>query len=234
MILLAIEQSTDIGSIAVLNGQNVLAEHQWTVADRHNKQLFEILPGFLREAALDLDDVRTYAVGLGPGSYTGLRMSLAAANAFALPDHRTVYGVSSAESLAWDVSKESQSRSVTIIGDARRQHLWVKTFICETDHFSAPGISDWKLITLNELPFLHASVIATSDWERIGSSLKAFLAPTITLIEGRRVPRAGSLGRLAGVRIQRHVPSDRLSPIYLHPSVSASSLKKNANTYFKA
>ena len=220
MILLSIEQSTDIGSVAVLNGQNILAERQWTDTRLHSSRLFHFIPELLRDSSLDLQAIDAYAVGLGPGSYAGLRTSLAAAKAFALPDHRLIYGVSSAEVLAWTIFEQCSCASVMVIGDARRQQLWMRRFCRQADIPSAD--SPWHLIKLGELQAYcnSSSLCVTSDWNRIGAQLKTVVFDPVTLIEERRVPNAGSLGKLAEIRIQQGIPSERLSPIYPHPPVS--------------
>lgn len=217
-MLLAIEQSTNSGSLALVRDQQVLAETQWTDIRFHNQRLFGALTELLAKAACRLDEVETYVVGVGPGSYTGLRTALAAAQAFALPDQRRVYGIGSAEALAWEIAAERACASVTIIGDARREQLWWRTFNRAAEVMVAAG--SWQLIRRAELPGLRAAVVATSDWDRIGADLKNGLSRGIALVEDRRVPSAGVLGQLAERKLKRGAPSEPLTPIYLHPAVS--------------
>lgn len=222
MILLAIEQSTDTPSVAVLNSRDVLAEECWTNS-RVQNQLFDVVPRVLRGVGMNFDAVGAYIVGLGPGSYTGLRMSLAAAMAFALPDHRLVYGLNSARALAQSVMEEYSCDSVIVIGDARRGHLWMRRFQKEDERRAAEaGVRDWRLVKPEELwaCCTPSSTCVTADWDRIGARLDASMPESVVMIRGRRAPNAASLGKLAAVRMDKGIPSEPLSPIYLHPAVA--------------
>lgn len=216
-MLLAIEQSTTTGSLALVHDQQILFETQWLDARFRNQRLFGGLTELLAQAPCRLEEIERYAVGVGPGNYTGLRTAVAAAQAMALPGRRLVYGLSSAESLAWDIAVERSCDSVTILGDARREQLWWRTF--QRDGDVMQGKDDWRLIRREALPELRATVVATSDWDRIGLELQAALSPDIIRIEAPRIPCAGSLGRLAERKLKRNLPSDPLTPIYLHAAV---------------
>ena len=225
MILLAIEQSTNIGSVAVLNSQNVLGERKW-IDKRTSTQLFDVLADLLKEIKVNLKSIEIYAVGLGPGSYTGLRISIAAAKAFALPGARVVYGLSSANVLAWSIFEELSPPSVTVIGDARREKLWLRQFQSKRECL----LSDdkWHLITIEELMSFcrFPTVCVTSDYHRIGKRLQIATAGKVALVEERKIPSAGCLGKLIAQRSESQIQSEPLSPIYLHPAVSVPAKKK--------
>ena len=221
MILLAVDQSTDTGSVAVLNGKSILAEHSWSDTRLRNQQLFDVIVELLCQTGLSLDAVDSYAVGLGPGSYTGLRTSIVSVRMFSMPDHRPIYGVSSAEVLAWSVMEQSSCHSVMVVGDARRKQLWIRRFHRQMDITSAA--TSWQLIKPEEFQAYcnSPSVCVTSDWERIGDQLKRFVSGQVTLVEKKRCPSASALGKLAERKIRLRIPSEPLTPIYLHSAVAS-------------
>lgn len=229
MLILAIEQSTSSSSIALLDDTDIVAEHAWDDNRVRNQHLFSVLPDLFNEASVKPGDVNMFAVGLGPGSFSGLRVSVSAVRALALPGKKPVVGVSSAEALAWDIFRERQSTPITIVGDARRGRFWFAQFNRMGESLSISAY--FSLIKSDELPakLKESSTIATPDWDRIGEKLKKSVRPGIILIEEKRVPRARTVGELAVMKISNKAPSDLsaiassssepLMPIYLHPPV---------------
>lgn len=224
-MLLAIEQSTDIGGVAFIRGRNVLAQRQWK-EERSGTRLFEVIAGMLDESGLNMDAFDSCAVGLGPGSYTGLRISLAAALAFALPDRRPVYGLNSAEPLAHTSMEEYSCGEVFVVGDARRGRLWARSFTQEPGEGTGHSCArTWRLVGAEELRALcpPGGVCVSPDWDRIGPILESAVSGIARVIRKKRVPSAAALGMLAAVRMKRGVPSEPLTPIYLNTAVRAGA-----------
>jgi tRNA threonylcarbamoyl adenosine modification protein YeaZ len=216
--LLAIEQSTVNGSAVLMSGRTVLAGQSWNEVQARQQQLFARLPELFAAASLRPEAVDLLAVGLGPGVFSGLRTSLSAARALAIPGRRPVYGVSSGEVLAWDTARRTGARSVTVIGDARRHRFWYARFAVAPTRptLAAPYAlvfaDAWRSI------LTPGTVVVTPHWERIGKDLLAHKA-SAALIEESRMPTAGVLAELVLGRLERNEPTDELSPIYMHPPV---------------
>jgi len=92
MITLAIEQSSTTGSLALFRDKSLLVERSWLDSRLRSQQFFGIIPLALQEAALAPEDIAMIGVGVGPGSFAGLRMAVSAARAFALPGKTRVFG----------------------------------------------------------------------------------------------------------------------------------------------
>ena len=88
-MLLAIDTATSRAGIALHDGNTLHAECTWEAANRHTVTLMPRIIQMLAASEVTLDDVNTLAVCIGPGSYTGVRIGVAAAkgiaNARALP-----------------------------------------------------------------------------------------------------------------------------------------------------
>ena len=100
MLILALDTSGDSCSVALSDGPRPLSEFQF----RHARHLSQRLPGILRfvlaGAGAALRDVGTFAVGLGPGSFTGVRVGVTTAKTLAQALEKPIVGVSSLDALA--------------------------------------------------------------------------------------------------------------------------------------
>ena len=113
MKVLAIETSTLTGSVALLEippsplcqrgvmGGFVIGEVTLSVSLQHSERLMPAIADLLRDAAVAPSEVDLYAVAIGPGSFTGLRIGLAAAQGLPLAHDKPVVGVSTLEGIAF-------------------------------------------------------------------------------------------------------------------------------------
>ncbi len=114
MITLAIDTSTSQGSVAVIKDGAVLVDDQFMSDRSHSASLFITLERVLADQ-LKLDQI---AIGLGPGSYAGIRISIAAALGLQLAHGAELVGLSSLAALA------TLAREYVAIGDARRDSFY--------------------------------------------------------------------------------------------------------------
>ena len=221
MRILAIEQSSTAGSLALLQDDVVVAEEAWLDTRLHTHQLFALLGPMLTRAGVAPAGVGVFAVGLGPGSFTGLRIALATAHGLALPGAQTVYGLSSAEALAADLAGAGARTPILIVGDARRERIWMGVFDPGTAGLVRRG--DWQLASVADIPAHVGSTgtVATADWMRLETVLRPAVAgtPGVELVPRPCYPRAATVARLAAAKLRGGVPSLPLTPLYLHPPV---------------
>jgi len=116
-MLLALDLSTAHGSIAVVRGDDVLFRSTFQSERSHNAQVFAPLREALAAAGNELTGI---VIGNGPGSYTGVRIAIAAAQGIALS--RNVWCVGWSSLTAPDLDAPD---SYNIIGDARRQSFYL-------------------------------------------------------------------------------------------------------------
>ncbi len=219
MITLAIEQSSACGSVALLEDDRVLAERSWDFVWAHNQELFAAVTEVVADVGASLTAVDTFAVGIGPGSFTGTRIAVATAQALAMPSKSTLFGVSSGEALARDIRMETPAESITIIGDARRHHVWYAHF---KGRVESPSMTDsWSLHPIADIGAIlsDGTVIAGPDWDRLEAVLDEACPEGARLIRECRSPSARSVGLLAVRGIEAGNDVKRAVPIYLHPPV---------------
>ena len=197
MKLMALEFSMDAASLALLDGGALVAASAVDAGHRRSQGIFDAAAELLKSAGWTLADVGVFAVGRGPGSYTGLRVSLTAANGWALPEKKQVWAVSSAAALAAEIFAERpEIAQIVVWGDARRGTIWAGLF-------ERGG---------------NGGVVQAGDWKVLPADVRGKGWPTAHWVEAGRAPKAEWVGRLffAGGA------SDELQPIYLHPAVIAA------------
>lgn len=225
MLILAIEQSSAVASLACLRDNRLLAEQSWEYGWGANQQLFAILPGLLDKAQVKLEDVEVFAAGTGPGSFAGTRSSVTAARSLALPCSRRAIGISSGEALAVDIAAETGTESVTIVGDARRDHAWFGHFIVKNGVVTV--IRPWTLQPVASLAeaLKPGSVVAGPDWSRLSGALERACPPSARLITHDCHAHARTVALLAARLAEKETVDSPPAPIYLHPPVSAKTVE---------
>ncbi|MEJ5300721.1 MAG: tRNA (adenosine(37)-N6)-threonylcarbamoyltransferase complex dimerization subunit type 1 TsaB [Thermodesulforhabdaceae bacterium] len=100
MKLLAVDTSTWVESVAVLDNGDLLAEKVVLVRETHNRRLLETIDKTISDAGISLKDIDLFAVGVGPGSFTGIRIGITTVKALAWSLNKPIIGISSLDALA--------------------------------------------------------------------------------------------------------------------------------------
>jgi len=156
----------------------------------------------LREAQLEREQIDCVAVGLGPGSYSGIRAGIAFAQGWQLACDVTLLGISSVECIAEQARADGLAGTVNVVVDAQRNEFYFGQY--------ALGEKGWTELK----PLRLATLAEMQQIERAGETL---IGPEVTRwFPGGRVvfPRAAVLGQLALGR-SNFVAGEKLEPIYL-------------------
>ena len=129
MIFLAIDTSTDRGAIGLSVRSGLELSASTETARRHGRDLIPLLAATLREAGKSLRDVDVLAVGVGPGSYTGLRVGLTAAKTLAYACGASLIGLDSLEAIARN--GPCDAKKISVVADAQRGQLYVAEYVRE-------------------------------------------------------------------------------------------------------
>lgn len=131
MNLLAIDTSTLQGAIAILRSDGERFAATTDPSRRHGRDLVPAIRDLLASASLKLADIQAFGVGLGPGSYTGLRVGVMAAKTLAYATSAKLLGLDSLEFFARSLSGEASL--ITVISDAQRGDFHVADFHRNSD-----------------------------------------------------------------------------------------------------
>lgn len=204
MKLLALEFSSAQRSVAVLDATHgsplIASEIVQTGAGA--MRTLSMVDAALREAKLEREQIECLAVGLGPGSYTGIRAGISLSQGWQLALNVKLLGVSSADAIAAQAQADGFAGNATVIIDAQRDEIYLAEY-----EISSNG---WRIVT----PLRLAALAEAQGLEKAGATL---IGPEITrwFPAGKTAfPQATAVGRLALTRTD-FIPGEKLEPIYL-------------------
>jgi tRNA threonylcarbamoyladenosine biosynthesis protein TsaB len=214
---LILETSGRSGRVAAAEGESLLRSRGLDETRRHARDLAPAVAAILAELDWKPRQVAAVFVGQGPGSYTGLRVGIMSAKAFAYATGAALVGVPTFQAIA--LQAPSHSMSVEVLADAQQDRIYVQRF----ERREASGdISPASPLAIR--PF--AEWLADrkgSDW-LTGPGLRRFqdrLPAGIALVQPESWdPLPESLLRIALTRYRAGESDDpiALEPIYLRPS----------------
>ena len=150
-MLLAIDTATDRVSLALGDGADIMAEHNWLCAYNHTVELAPQVDHMLRAEGISADSLEAVAVGIGPGSFTGLRIGLAFAKGFALSHGLPIVGVPTLDIVAYGQPK--REGILIAVLSAGRDRIAAQAYRWHEGYWKSNGpaqISDWHRL-LNDL-----------------------------------------------------------------------------------
>ncbi len=122
MYILAIDSATPVAGLALLKEKSVIREEFVNFKKTHSETLMPMVDQVLRESEISVQDLDAIAVTIGPGSFTGLRIGLAAAKGLSLASGKPLIGVSTLDVLAHNIAF-SDSLICPLL-DARKQEVY--------------------------------------------------------------------------------------------------------------
>jgi len=205
MKILALEFSSPQRSVAVVQGgadAGGLSLSEAVEAGAGVTKTFSLVEQVLKEAQLEREQIECLAIGLGPGSYTGIRAAIAVAQGWQLARGVKLLGISSAECVAAQAQAEGIRGRIHVVIDAQRQEFYLAGY--ELGQEARREIEPLRLATLAA-----AQKLAAKGETMAGPEVARWFPP------GRVIfPRAGTLGRVALGRTDFTV-GEKLEPIYL-------------------
>ena len=147
MLILAFETSAKAASVALHDGEKLLGESYQNTGLTHSQTLMVMAEDLLKAAGKTAADVTAVAVAEGPGSFTGVRIGVAAAKGFAWGAEIPCYGVSTLEAMAASLS--AYQGTVCPVMDARRSQVYNALFAADCGTYTR--IREDRAISLQEL-----------------------------------------------------------------------------------
>lgn len=226
MKILCIDTSSNICSVAILDNLNIIYEHSTNDGLTHSQNLMPMIDEAFKKSSLNLADIDLYTCSIGPGSFTGIRIGVATTKAFVDVYNKPSIGISSLESLAYNVD----SKYVCSIIDAKHDNVYCALFKKENNRYSAiteylsanidSAISSILKVKDNNITFIGDGVLIHKD-----KLLKSFI--DCSFIEDyMNNQNAVSVGKSAYIKYINKEEIAPLSPLYLKKSQAEIMLDK--------
>jgi tRNA threonylcarbamoyladenosine biosynthesis protein TsaB len=213
MRILALDTSMEASSVALYDaiGGELLSEVHAVPGRGHAELLFAQIKAATSACGVTLNSVDRFAVSVGPGSFTGVRVGLAAARGLALAARRPLVGIGTLEAMAAEIKTE-QGEALIVAVDARRGELYVEAFTAEGS-LGGPFVAD-PMAAARRICEVTVCVLAIA-----GSGAEALCVALAACSRNARVvpaepwPRARSVARLSAGRAPQ--AGVRPGPVYL-------------------
>jgi len=203
MKILALELSSQLRSVAIAQFENQKFDLLSSVQDADFRGVtgMMLIDRSLAQASLQSADITHIAVGIGPGSYSGIRAAIAIAKGWQLGRNVQIAAISSVDCLAEQAHEAGVRGPASIVVDAQRGEIYLARF----------NIFDAELASVTSLAILKPQAVNTAE-TIIGPEATRFFptAPSVQILS----PSAAVLARLA-VDSNVFIPGEQLEPIYL-------------------
>jgi tRNA threonylcarbamoyladenosine biosynthesis protein TsaB len=240
-MLLAIDTSTNYASLALTDGDALLAELNWRVGQRHGSETLERARWLLRGQSIAMSQLDGVAVALGPGSFNGVRVAVATAKTLAFALNVPLYGVPTLDVIAWGARLSADPIWALLDGGrgevfaacydaSAAPAIWAPQAIATADN-AAP--SPYLLITPQALAArVSGGVVFTGEWrDATRDALAQALGERARFTSSLAARRGAWLAELATQRAQRGAADDprALEPLYLRrPNITSSARTQGA------
>ncbi|HYA88039.1 MAG TPA: tRNA (adenosine(37)-N6)-threonylcarbamoyltransferase complex dimerization subunit type 1 TsaB [Nitrospirota bacterium] len=216
MLILGIETSTKTGSVAVVSDDCVIAQYSLNIALTHSERLMATVDRVLRDIRLAIPDLDGFAVSIGPGSFTGLRIGISTVKGLSFATGKPVAAVPTLQALAWNLPFAGYP--VCPLLDARKKEVYAAIYK-NVDSFPVQTMTE-TVISLSQLAaWVSGATVFTGEGSHIYRaeieqifSKRALFAPRSAML-----PSAAAVAEigLTMLRSGKQADLDALTPKYI-------------------
>ncbi len=216
MLILGIETSTRTGSVAVLSEKGVVAQYSLNIEVTHSERLMSTVDRVLKDTGHAIRDFDGFAVAIGPGSFTGLRIGISTVKGLALATEKPIAAVPTLQALAWNVPYAKHR--VCPVLDARKNEVYAALYKwegralvqtmpeCTISIIDLAATLPGSLVFTGEASLLYRTVIEGQFGDR------ACFAPVSAIL-----PSAAAVAELGREMIKsgKHTEAAAVTPLYI-------------------
>lgn len=237
MLILAIESATPVAGIALQEDGRLLFEQYVDYRQTHSESLMPMVDNALRCCSRQAGDLDLVAASAGPGSFTGLRIGLAAAKGLAMGTGAAIMAVPTLKALALNAAVEGAL--ICPLLDARKQEVYTGLWECREGRLLAcmpeqarpvAGTGTWLAEALSSAHH-HRVCCLGSGYASCRQELQASLGSAlITAPPHLTHPRASAVAQIAAELWEEGQRDDlfRLEPVYIRKSEAEYQLEKRS------
>lgn len=228
MKVLGIDTSGYANAVGVINGDKVLADFVFEARRDSLEKIVANIDFALKEAGLTLDDIDGFGVGLGPGSWTGIKVGVTVGKILALSTKKPVAGVPTLEALAYAAGNIA-TPVCSVIDAGTRDTVYAALYRIKDD--AVRRVSEYYIGDVPGLAEIVSAPVAfvgsgVNSYRQLLGQIFGSSPDNISMAED--VSRGAVVARLAAIRLERGESDDTLSlePLYLKESTAKAFLNK--------
>lgn len=214
MIVLGLDASSDAAAVGLMADGRLLCEYTLNTGKNHSIKLLPAIETMLHDTELGFADIDVYACGVGPGSFTGVRIGVATVKGFAQSLEKPTVAMSSLQLLAENISSFSGLRVAAVC--ARADELYCAAYNAADEAVLVPSV-----LTVHEL----AAFIKNESCMLVGSGAFAY-SDILTGAQVQTAPAAahtirGGTAAALGYRLAqvgKTLSYRDIAPVYLRAS----------------
>ena len=214
MILLGLDTSHSEGSLCLQRDSQILELLDWKQEKSHAELIAGFLDKSLKKHKLTPKDINGYAVNIGPGSFTGIRIGINTIKTLAFVSHKPIFTFNSLETIAQSASQDKKNLIVAI--NAHSELCYVGKFVSHDDKWKALGdIEVLPAIQLNDLLKTPETIFAGDAFEVYKDKITN---PVLKPNAFQDIPSAKFLNELAQHKNAKSISWEALETFYVRLS----------------
>lgn len=217
MKILGIDTSSKFLNIALSEDEDIIKEESILLDRRQSSELIPRISELLKKSKIPINKIDAFVIGLGPGSFTGLRIGISAIKGFGIATGKPCIGVASIDGIACNIMENN--KDIIPIIDAKRGQVYAAIYRKKAGR--VVRLSDYMVLPIGGLlkkikggpVFLGDGVSLYED------SISSVNKKAIFLKEKYWYPMAKNLIKLGFSKIKKSRKADleKLTPLYLYP-----------------
>jgi len=216
MKVLGVDTSSRSLSVAITEGSKVLAEFNGKANLRHSQDLIPTIENLLKSTGLELGDLDGFALSIGPGSFTGLRIGVSTLKGLGIVTGKVIACVPTMDAVVGNLTEDMPNACVII--DAKKNKIYACIYAVEGGNIKRK--SEYLLVTVEEL-LAKIDFPVTFIGDGIARYKDAILSKNKSaqfVEESKWFPKASVVAKLGTERLRKKegVTSDELVPMYLY------------------
>ena len=228
MIVLSIDSSSKVATVALLNDDTLLGEYVINDKREHSVLLMPMIENLLKDCELTINDIDGFVVSKGPGSFTGLRIGMATIKGLSFGANKPYISLSSLDGLAYSLSYFNGI--ICPIMDALRENVYTALYknedgefknIMEPTPMELPDLLEMLKEKNEEVIFTGDGLLKHKEYIKVNFPNAKFASNHVSLT------RASSIGELALNLLKQGIKDDPNSaPVYLKKPQAERELEK--------
>ena len=210
MNILAFDTSTEKFSISILKNNKIVLNLSKIINKTYSKFLIPILKKSLEKSKLDVKEINYILISLGPGSFTGVRIGIAAAKGLGMPHKINISGFNNMDILANSINDNIKEKRIVTIIKSKKSDYYFQVF-----NSKKKPIKKISFFSINNLPsfFFKKNIVFSGDLDM--ELIKEIKKKIIIFVYKRKISNASLLINL--IKKKQHVKTTKsLNPLYVY------------------